>query len=120
MFNNEKIMAAARKLGLEIEINTDNPGLFFQDDNKEILASYNFDDLNMDFSGKINSNINLTEKVVIRKNLQFKDVTEFKKQWVYNRPYSDVESKSMGELNYFNKISPDGSMSVSNKTDKAA
>ena len=129
MFNDEKILAAAKKLGLEIEFESENPGLLFLDENREEINFFSFENINSLFNEKFNkdffkkNSIKLEEKIEIRKELKNNDVKEFKDLLKYGQTYSTKEGKSTGSFYYnYNNYSY-ASIKVStnvNQTDKAA
>lgn len=128
MFNDEKIMAAAKKLGLELEFDSKNPGLFFRNDSHQIGDSFSYDEINNIFSGKMQkskaggSAVVLEDKIEIKKDLQTRDVSLFKKQLNYKNDYSVNEGKNIDSINYNDSFNTGVLLKtyIGNNKDKAA
>ncbi|GKV66154.1 MULTISPECIES: hypothetical protein [unclassified Sporosarcina] len=131
MFDNDKIVEAAKKLGLIVEVNSKNPGVFFENEKQEDKGSYNFAELDIDFidwprniSFKENDvSIKSAEEVIIRSDLKYKEVEYFKSNKLTYKKYSGTDSKNVGEMNYDGQTGNNIYMKVNNepnKTDKAA
>lgn len=131
MFDENKIIEAAKKLGLIVEVNSENPGFFFQNEDQQDIDSYNYAELNLNHSSMFKSvtlkendvSIKSAEKVIITNDLKNKEVEYFKSNRSLFKKYSGIESKNVGEINYTGKTNQDTSMKVynqPNKTDKAA
>lgn len=63
MFDNEKIMEAAQKLGLEIKFNSDNPGFHLKNSKNETVSYFDFEAIAAQISERLYKNSSNNETI---------------------------------------------------------
>lgn len=112
MFNDEKILAAAKKLGFEIEKESNHPGFYFEDEEGSIMEAYTFEQLDDLFT----SSIDYDCEINLIKSKETGSSSNMRTNGRHPVKYSTGQGKELNDLYYGYGINTDKLQETSGKT----